>query len=564
MIFDQWPCEDAAGVVLAHTLKLPNGVIKKGATLTVEDTKSMLEAGISSILGAKIESTDQDENFAAQSIAQSLAGPLLKVGKPMGGRCNLYARNKGVVQVDKARIDAINLCDGAIAVSTLPQYADAMAEQTVATVKIIPFAVPQTLVEHCVDIAQGDPKVSAAVQLNAYQQRRIGLILTHAPGLKSTVLDSTREVTRQRIKSMGCDLVWEKRCSHQMGDISNALGEALASDCDIVLISGATVTADVGDLVPTAILSNGGEIDQFGMPVEPGNMLLLAHIGRLTIINLPGCSRSPKLNGLDWVLQRLLADIAITPRDIRLMGVGGLIKDLPRVRRAKERLSESAVSHSIGGRVPAVAAVILAAGCSRRMGKQNKLLLEVEGVSMVEQIVATAQASDVEQVIVVTGHEAERIEQLLGNTDATLVQNPDYATGMASSLRTGLNAVADGIDGALILLADMPYVSSEQINELIAEFNPLIERDIVAPFKDGRRGNPVLWASRYFDEIKTLTGDIGARSLLQEYAANIWDVPVNSDEVFIDFDTPEDLTAISTNQTTALDGKASKGGTYEL
>ena len=190
---------------------------------------------------------------------------------------------------------------------------------------------------------------------------------------------------------------------------------------------------------------------------------------------------------------------------------------------------------------PKIAAIVLAAGQSRRAGEQNKLLVELGETPMISHVVRSATDSDAYQVIVVTGHEAELVQKTLENYQAEIVFNADYVSGMASSLRIGIQAVAGEMDGALILLGDMPLVSSAQINQLITGFDPAAERDIVVPCKDGRRGNPVLWSTRYFPALKALTGDTGGKGLIIENIANVRDVPVIDDAVFTDFDTPDSL-----------------------
>lgn len=331
MKFGSFACEKAVGVILAHTLRLPSRVLKKGKKLSSDDVEDILEAGVYSITGACLESGDMDEDSAALAVATSLAGPNLTVGKPMGGRCNLYAKAQGLVQVDRACIDALNQVNGAITVATLAEHAEALAEQAVATIKVIPFAVNSSPVNRCCELAE---QSTTAVSLRPYRAQRAALVLTETVGTKATVLESTREVTRQRLSSLGSQLVSTSICAHTPDAVAEALDQ-IPPDCELILICGATVTVDVADVVPTAIVRAGGTIDHFGMPVEPGNMLLLAHKGSRSVINMPGCSRSPKLNGLDWVLQRLLAGIEVGRDSIQTMGVGGLIKDLPYVERVK-------------------------------------------------------------------------------------------------------------------------------------------------------------------------------------------------------------------------------------
>ncbi len=190
---------------------------------------------------------------------------------------------------------------------------------------------------------------------------------------------------------------------------------------------------------------------------------------------------------------------------------------------------------------PRVAAIVLAAGQSRRAGERNKLLAELGDASMIGHVVRSAVDSDACQVIVVTGHEAVVVQKALENYRAEIVHNPEYVSGMAGSLRIGIQAVCGEMDGALILLGDMPLVGSAQINQLITEFDPAMEQDIVVPCKDGRRGNPVLWSARYFPALKALTGDTGGRGLLIEYSAKVRAVSVIDDAAFTDFDTADSL-----------------------
>jgi len=540
MIFRQWDMDEAEGVIVAHTLRLPGNTVKKGTVLSADDIARLRQAGIEFVAGARLQEHDLDENEAAAAVAEALAGDNLIAGNPMGGRVNLYAKENGVTIIDKNRIDAINLGQCNITVATLPEYAQAVAQQAVATVKIIPFAVARAEVDRCIALARVSNAVPA-VSLGSYNTCKVALILTSNPGMKSSVLDSTREVTSARLKTLGCNIAFEERCGHTIDEVSQALRTAMASDCDLILISGATVTSDVNDVIPTAIVNQGGKIVHHGMPVEPGNMLLLARMENRQVVNLPGCSRSPKLNGLDWILQRLIAGIPVNARDIQMMGVGGLIKDIPYMGRRHAKVSKYLQTALTP---PKVTAVILAAGQSRRMGETNKLLAPIGEAAMISHVVRAAVDSDAQQVLVVTGHEAELVQKTLLTYKAEIVFNPDYKSGIASSLRIGIESVADETEGALILLGDMPLIGTEQINELIAEFNPAMERDIIVPFKNGQRGNPVLWSRRYFPSLKALTGDTGGRTLMIENIGNVWDVPVTDDAVFTDFDTPDSLNGL--------------------
>ncbi len=192
-----------------------------------------------------------------------------------------------------------------------------------------------------------------------------------------------------------------------------------------------------------------------------------------------------------------------------------------------------------------VAAVVLAAGLSRRMGAANKLLAEIDGAPLVARCVDVVLASAARPVVVVTGHDAPRVRAALAGREVIFVENPEPAAGLAASLRTGVTALGAPLDGALICLGDMPWVRSDHIAALIAAFAASAERPICVPTHDGKRGNPVLWPARHFAAIAALTGDRGARSLLDAHADEVCYVPVADPGVTLDVDTPEALAALS-------------------
>jgi molybdenum cofactor cytidylyltransferase len=247
---------------------------------------------------------------------------------------------------------------------------------------------------------------------------------------------------------------------------------------------------------------------------------------------LPGCARSPSLNGIDLVLARLFAGEPAGRAEIARMGVGGLLKDF--APRPAPRAGD-AKAHG-------VAAVILAAGLSRRMGPRNKLLLEDgAGLPMVARVADAVLASRAQPVSVVVGHQAGDVRRALAGRDVRFVEAADYAQGLSASLRAGLAAVPDDAAAVLVCLGDMPLVSAVQIDRLVEAYGPEEGRLIVVPTHRGKRGNPVLWDRRFFPEMAALSGDTGARGLLLRHADCVAEVDVGTESILVDFDTPEAL-----------------------
>jgi molybdenum cofactor cytidylyltransferase len=405
-----------------------------------------------------------------------------------------------------------------------------------ATIKIIPFAAPRSALDACLSIAaDGAPMIRVA----AFRDHAVGLVMTRLADTKPSILDKTEAAVRERVEHLGGRLAHSLRCPHDDKAVADALAKLAAQGCSPILVFGASAIVDRRDVVPAGVTLAGGQIEHFGMPVDPGNLLLLARLGGAPVVGLPGCARSPKINGFDWVLRRLLADVPVGPRDLMLMGGGGLLKEIP--SRPMPREAEPAPAP----RLPRVAAIVLAAGQSSRMGARNKLLADIGGKPMAARVVDAVLASAARPAIVVLGHQAEAVRAALAGRAVTFVHNPDYAEGLSTSLRAGLNALPAAVDGAVICLGDMPRIEARHIDKLIAAFNPAEGRAICVPTKDGKRGNPVLWAARFFPEMKNVHGDAGAKHLIGDYDEVVREVPVEDGAVLLDIDTPQALAALT-------------------
>jgi molybdenum cofactor cytidylyltransferase len=333
----------------------------------------------------------------------------------------------------------------------------------------------------------------------------------------------------------GATIIAERRVPHDEAMLAAAIKELLGLGAELVIVFGASAIADRRDVIPAAIIEIGGAIEHFGMPVDPGNLLLIGSAGGVPVLGAPGCARSPVENGFDWVLMRLLAGLKVTRADLTGMGVGGLLIEI--VTRPQPRT----VPEIEGNRN--VAAVVLAAGRSTRMGGPNKLLAELDGKKLVRIVAEQALASKVSEVIVVTGHQAELVEQALAGLKVRFARNPDFVGGLASSVKSGIAAVPANADGAIVCLGDMPLIDAKLIDRLIEAFEPDRGHLIAIPVSDGKRGNPVLWSRRFFRELMTLDGDVGARHLIAKHTEAVAEVPVEGDGAFLDIDTPQALEA---------------------
>ncbi len=537
MKFGSVPVDRAAGSVLAHTLRVPGGrVLKKGRVLSGADAAALAAAGLREVTVATLEPDDVAEDAAAAAVAAVAAGAGVRADAASTGRCNLRATQRGLLRIDRARIDRLNLVDESMTLACLEPHALVEAGTMVATVKVIPFSVPSAVLERCLAICREEP---ALLRVAALRPRRAGLILTELPGTRGAVLDRAAASQRTRLAALDSTIAREIRCAHEPGRVAAAIRELADEGHDPILLLGASAMVDRGDVIPAALEAAGGRILHMGMPVDPGNLLLLGELGDTPVVGIPGCARSLRPSGFDWVLERLVAGVPVSREDVTAMGVGGLLQEAP--GRPQPREGERPGSAPAG---PQVGAIVLAAGQSRRMGARNKLCAEVEGKPMVAWVVDHVAAAGVGPVVVVTGHEAHAVREALAGRDVVFAHNPDFASGMSTSLRSGLEALEGPVDAALVCLGDMPWVLPEHIAAVLAAFDPRGERPICAPVHERKRGNPVLWPARYFPELLRLEGDRGARSLLDRHADEVTWVALDDDGVNLDADTPDALEAL--------------------
>lgn len=534
MNFGSIPLDQAEGAFLAHGVHAGDVRFKKGRVLTADDIAILDELGIETVVACKLAPGDIGEDEAAARLAAMIGGAQVEIDKAFTGRVNLRAAADGLLMLDPARIDALNRVDETITLATLPNLEMVRQGQMVATVKIIPFAVDEKTLRRALSTIDESESGTGLLQVAPFKPMDVSLIQTRLPGVKERVLDKTVGVTSTRLSSLGGKLISESRCPHDVEALAARLRQPQG---DLVLIAGASAITDRQDVLPAAIERAGGRIEHVGMPVDPGNLLLLGRLGERPVLGLPGCARSPKLNGFDWVLRRLFAGIGVTSDDIMTMGVGGLLTEIASRPQPRERGRGVSADRPVIG-------ILLAAGQSTRMGPANKLLVEISGKAMVLHALDAMLGSALDRVILVTGHEADRVAEAIGDRSLTVVHNPDYAMGLSTSLRTALDEVPDDAAGFLVGLGDMPRIGSSDIDRLIAAFNPLEGRSICVPVVHGKRGNPVLFSTDYIEEMRAIEGDVGARHLIGAHAEEVCEIEMDDEAALIDVDTEAALAAL--------------------
>lgn len=330
MKFGKVATHAAENTLLAHSVALPEGRLRKGLRLSQAHVAQLLDAGITEVTVARLAPTDIDEDTAAARLATSLLAdhPRLTQTRAFTGRVNLLADGPGVALLDVAALEAVNAVHPMITLATVPAHQQMAAGGMVATIKIISYAVDQDDLARACDAGQG------AIRLAQPTLPDATLIITEIDGGAG---DKGRAAIADRLAALDVTLKDVVMVPHRTGALRDAIA---AADTALILILTGSATSDIDDVAPAALRAAGGQVARFGMPVDPGNLLFLGNLDDTKVVGLPGCARSPALNGADWVLSRVICGIEVSARDIAGMGVGGLLKEIatrPQPRRGQPR-----------------------------------------------------------------------------------------------------------------------------------------------------------------------------------------------------------------------------------
>ena len=527
---------DCLGLVLAHRQNYTDGSIAKGTLLTADHLAEFGAAGIDTLICACPDAGDVHEDEAAARLASLLAPDNLDFTMAATGRVNIKVPRQGLVRYKRKLIRAINEIDERITFA-LVQHNQLLARgQMAATLKIIPFFVPDSSLREIENLLAGAP----AFGFYPLKTAQVALIQTRIPGQADRLFAATKKVTTDRLAVLGSEMMASPVCAHNKTDVAEQIQNCMASGADIILLCGGSAIIDRQDELPQAVIEAGGQVIQLGLAVDPGNLLMFAKIGNVPVIGMPGCARSPKLNGLDWVLQLVLADVDMTRSEFADMAAGGLLMEiasrpLPRAMATKPHQPDRLVG------------IVLAAGQSSRMGPDNKLLAEFAGKPMVRHVTKVMLDAGLDDMTVVIGHQADEIAAALAGLPVHLLFNADFAAGQGHSVAAGVGVLDGAVTDVLIALGDMPLISAEMVQNLVASHLACEDhqRRITLPSYDGKRGNPVIWGGAFFPELKHLRGDAGGRQVLQDHLAAHNPVEISSSAMFRDIDTPADLQALS-------------------
>ena len=317
------PVEEAVGHILLHNQAGADGrkLLKKGRRLTASDLPALKSLGKDKVYVAILEADDVSENEAAARLGSLIAGSGVRATTATTGRVNLVAELAGLLKVDIDALLDLNDHPG-ITLGTIPNNRAVQPKTLLGTIKIIPYGLPKATLIAAEEIANK----STLIEIKPFVVDQAVLITTGSEPARQKVIDGFVPPLRERLASYSVNMVEGPFVAEDEQEIGRALRQALASGAGMVLVAGETSIMDIDDITPRAIRQVGGEIEHYGVPVEPGNLLLLAYCGQIPIVGAPGCARSRSYNVVDMILPRLAAGEHLTRRDLIELGHGGYLK----------------------------------------------------------------------------------------------------------------------------------------------------------------------------------------------------------------------------------------------
>jgi molybdenum cofactor cytidylyltransferase len=522
MKFEIRPLNESIGWSLAHSIRANDKRWPKGTILTDHLVTDMSDQGIKSAQVFILEQDDIDEDTATLWIAEKIAGTNIKCVAAGKGRANLIALADGVF-MPNAAIESTNQLDDAFSVACLAAYSVVTKNQLVATIKLVPYGIDRRILA---DSKQNNEKAYIA----AFSPFSVSLIYTGPSPTCKTI-----ETLTQRLKRLKGTVSSIVSAEHTIQSVTSALLAETQNPKSMIMLLGESAISDLRDILPSALIASGGNIIKLGMPTDPGNLLMLGDMQGTPVIGLPGCARSPALNGFDWILERLAAEIVLDHASITSLGVGGLLKE--HVNRPVPRYQTPPPKGSSDG----FAALILAAGKATRARGINKLLSNIGTATVIEQSISKVFDLKPDQLITIIGHASDNVSTALKNIETTLIRNPDFENGMGSSLACGIRALPESIRFCMVCLGDMPFIQPSTYTHLKKTALSCEPESIIIPTFHGKRGHPVIWPQRFFAELGQLSGDRGGKAILEANRDRVIEVAVEDTGILIDLDTPEML-----------------------
>ncbi len=528
---------EAEGLILANDIELKSSIIKKGTKLSSSNISSLKLAGLETISCYKPNKNDIDAKTAIGMVAAAITGNNTAYILNDDGYCHIFAEKNGIIDIDEVRINRFNNSHPDIFINTIKKDEIVKKDDLLAVIRIIPYLINIDEVNNTIHTNTGQGSLISVADFNI---KTTTLIQTTMPDTEEQLTSSTKIYLEELLLKADCKLKSDIKCEHNSEDIANSIYTAINQGAEFIIISPAKPTYGKSDIIPTALKESAIDIYKIHIPVETGFDTILAYKGkRIPVIQIPHNYHLGNNDTINKLICKLISKQKFNIEDITQLGFGSLSIKSNITNKTKSELLSGTSTKAKGKST--IAAIILAAGRGTRMGGNNKLLHEINDEPLFLQSIKSALKSKASPIIVVTGFEADRTEEYLRAYDVVILRNTGYKMGIKTSIDLALSSLPHSVDGALLIPADMPGITTEHIDKLIKSFKPNKKEALCISEFEGVKKNPILWPRNLFADANLIPDNSHLRPVFLEHTDYTKAVKTKNELDIIDINTPGDL-----------------------
>lgn len=527
----------AEGLILANDIELAKTTIKKGQKLTSSNVSALRSAGIETISCYKADKNDIDAKTAIGMITAAVAGTNTAYMLNDEGYCHIFAETNGIINIDEIRISRFNNSHQDIFINTIKKDEIVKKNDLLAVVRIIPYLINIDEVNNTIHANTGQ---GALISINSFDIKTATLIQTTMPDTEEQLTSSAKINLEDMLAKTSCKLKSSVECEHNSEDLANTIYSAINQGSEFIIISPAKPTYGKSDIIPTALKESGIDIYKIHIPIETGYDTILAYKGKkIPVVQIPYNYHLGNNDAINKLICKLISKQKFNLEDVSSIGFGSLSITSNMSSDNSRELLSATTKKSKGENT--IAAVILAAGRGTRMGGNNKLLQEINDEPLFLQSIKSALQSKCSPVIVVTGFEANTMEEYLRAYDVVVLRNTAYKMGIRTSIDLALSTLPNSVDGAILLPADIPGITTKHIDKMIKAFKPEKKAALCVSEYDGIKKNPILWPRNLFNDANLIPDNSHLRPVFMEHTDYTKIIKTTNEFDVTDINSPGDL-----------------------
>ena len=512
MKISEFDISTAEGIVLLNDIRLDSQALHQGHRLNHEDIVFLKSVGIKKITGISTDPDDIVASTALGMIAPLVCGNgLAYVVSKTSGSCKLIAASDGTFLCSDDRLAKFNRITPYLIINTVLPYKNVKKGEVIGSIKLRCPIVEQAFIDDITYRLSGNEPL---LQIRSSDSISAAIIYTDFYHDKSEIKHFSN-ITKRLLKNFD-NIVFDQEihCNHDYNDVAGSISEA-AMKYPLVFIIPGLPSSSTADTIPSALRASADEIICENIPQDTLPDLMIATKKSSKILVIPFHYDKVTSSLADKNIKMAITKDKLFKNDF-VNKDSILTENIILTDEEKENIITPPSSSRKNKNEANIAIVILAAGCSTR-ARRNKLMIDMEGEPMFMKSVRAALKSKASPVYVVTGYHADELEEYLKDVDINILRNDDYMSGIKTSIRLGLKSVPSFCDGAILLPADMPYVTSSYLDKMIKSFTKGQHKQLCISYFEGKKYNPILWGRDLYSKADLVPENSHLRAVFMEH-----------------------------------------------